>query len=441
MDGPVADILKRLLPRTLFGRSLLILIMPLILLQVVTSYVFFDRHFDAITRRQAAAIAGDIAFIIDSLAMIAAEEEVDQLFDMAYRHLDMRVTLADGAILPNEPSHIDSVLEPPLMRALDERVNRPFRLQASARDRDIEINVQLQHGVLNVFTSRKRLFSPTTYILLMWMVGTSLVLFAVAVVFLRNQIRPIRRLAAAADSFGKGRDVPNFRPEGATEVRQAAQAFILMRERIQRQISQRTEMLAGVSHDLRTPLTRMKLELAMLGNSPEIQALRGDVADMERMVDGYLAFARGEGTEPPQPTDIGRLVQDVVTHSRRGGFMITARIDDPGTVEARPTAMKRVISNLIDNACRYADRVIVSAQRIDHMVEIDIDDDGPGIPEDRREEMFKPFRRLDASRNAATGGTGLGLTIARDIMRGHGGDVTLERSPLGGVRARVRLPV
>ncbi|MBM3573651.1 MAG: HAMP domain-containing protein, partial [Alphaproteobacteria bacterium] len=345
------------------------------------------------------------------------------------------------AILPNPPSDIDSVLEPPLVRALEERVQRPFRLQASARDRDIEINLQLPLGVLNVYTSRKRLFSPTTYIFIMWMVGTSLVLFAVAVVFLRNQTRPIRRLAMAADGFGKGRDVPHFRAEGATEVRQAAQAFLLMRERIQRQISQRTEMLAGVSHDLRTPLTRMKLELAMLGNSAEIQALRGDVADMERMVDGYLAFARGEGNEPPQPTDIARMLQDISVHARRSGYLVDIDIKDPGTVEIRPMAFKRVVSNLVDNACRHADRIRLSAVRVDHNVEIDIDDDGPGIPEGRREEMFKPFRRLDASRNAATGGTGLGLTIARDIMRSHGGDVTLERSPMGGLRAKIRLPV
>jgi two-component system osmolarity sensor histidine kinase EnvZ len=433
--------LKRILPRTLFGRSLLILLMPLILLQVVTTYIFFDRHFEAVTRRQAAAIAGDIAFLIESLDIAVDAGEVDRLFDMSLRHLEMRIVLAAGAILPDQPSDIDSVLEPPLVRALEERVQRPFRLQASARDRDIEINVQLPQGVLNVYTSRKRLFSPTTYIFIMWMVGTSLVLFAVAVVFLRNQIRPIRRLAAAADSFGKGRDVPSFRPEGATEVRQAAQAFLLMRERIQRQITQRTEMLAGVSHDLRTPLTRMKLELAMLGTSPEIQALRGDVGDMERMVEGYLAFARGEGTEPPVPTDVGRVLEDLVNQAKRAGHLIDLAIEAAGSVELRPTAFKRCLGNLIDNACRHGDRIQVAARHVDHAIEITIDDDGPGIPEDKREAVFKPFFRLDPSRNPATGGTGLGLTIARDIMRSHGGDVTLERSPLGGARARVTLPV
>jgi two-component system osmolarity sensor histidine kinase EnvZ len=445
MGNPLVEILKRTLPHTLFGRSLLILLLPLVLLQLVTTYIFFDRHHEAVTRRQAAAIAGDIAFIIDSLETAEGETAFARLSDMALRHLEMRIMLVSGTILPNQPSEIDSVIEPPLVRALEERVQRPFRLQASARDRDIEIKVQLARGVLEVQTSRKRLFSPTTYVLIMWMVGTSLVLFAVAVIFLRNQIRPIRRLAAAADAFGKGRDAAGFRPEGATEVRQAAQAFLVMRERIQRQIDQRTEMLAGVSHDLRTPLTRMKLELAMLGNSPEIQALRGDVSDMERMVEGYLAFARGEGTEPPQPTDVGRLLEDLVNPAKRAGHLIELSLSPDmrasATVELRPVAIKRGIGNLIDNACRHADRVHVSARRIDHAIEITVDDDGPGIPETLLETVFKPFVRLDPSRNPATGGTGLGLTIARDIMRGHGGDVTLERSAMGGARARAVLPV
>jgi two-component system osmolarity sensor histidine kinase EnvZ len=273
------------------------------------------------------------------------------------------------------------------------------------------------------------------------MVVSGGVLFAVALLFMRNQIRPIRRLAAAAERFGKGRDTPGFKPEGALEVRQASRAFLVMRERIQRQISQRTEMLAGVSHDLRTPLTRMKLQLALLGDSPDIAELKADVAEMERMIEGYLAFARGEGSEVPEPTDLAALIDDVCQAARRQGAVIDLAIDGDLILPLRPQAIRRCVTNLISNARRYGGYIAVAAGRRGRMVEVTIDDDGPGIPAERREEVFKPFYRLEASRNQATGGTGLGMTIARDIARHHGGDVTLDTSPLGGLRCVIRLPM
>jgi two-component system osmolarity sensor histidine kinase EnvZ len=305
----------------------------------------------------------------------------------------------------------------------------------------VRIKVQLQDGVLDVLVSRERLFSSTTYIFVMWMVGTAMVLFAVATVFMRNQVRPIRRLAIAVDRFGKGRDVPDFKPEGSTEIRLAAQAFNRMRERILRSISQRTDMLAGVSHDLRTPLTRMKLQLAMLGDGEEIADLKADVAEMEKLVDEYLAFARGESTEEVIPADLADLIDDVVSGARRNGGSITLDAGPDLTVAVRPNAFKRCLTNVVANAQRHGERVDVHAARRRDAIEIVVDDDGPGIPADEREEVFKPFYRREGSRNIETGGTGLGLTIARDIMRGHGGDITLEEAPQGGVRARLTLPV
>jgi two-component system osmolarity sensor histidine kinase EnvZ len=266
-------------------------------------------------------------------------------------------------------------------------------------------------------------------------------LIAAAVFFLRGQIRPILELAEAADRFGKGRDVPGFRPRGAREVRRAAAAFIRMRSRIMRQIEQRTVMLAGVSHDLRTPLTRMKLQLAMLPESEEVRDLRTDVAEMERIVEEYLAFVRGQDGERAEPADVAELLQEIAADTRKQGGEIAVETEGDLNVPVRRNALKRCVRNLVENAQRYGARTMLSAVRHDGFVEIAVDDDGPGIPEERREEAFRPFHRLDESRSPDRSGVGLGLAIARDLARGHGGDVRLATSSLGGLRAIVRLPV
>jgi two-component system osmolarity sensor histidine kinase EnvZ len=277
-------------------------------------------------------------------------------------------------------------------------------------------------------------------IFMSWMVTTALITCAVATLFLKNQIRSLRRLAVAAEAFGKGRDMPDFKPEGAAEVRQAAAAFLLMRERIRRQISQRTEMLAGVSHDLRTPLTRMKLELELLGDGEEVQGLRADLLEMQQMIEGYLAFARGEGDEQPAVGDLVELIADVVAAARRGGAEVALSAPDELHVAFRRDALRRCVMNLIANAARYGSHVWVTVVAGRLAVDVMVDDDGPGIPEAQREAVFRPFFRLEMSRNRATGGVGLGLTIARDIMHNHGGDLTLETAPTGGLRARLHLP-
>lgn len=433
--------IKRFLPRTLFGRSLLIILVPLILLQAISATVFYERHWDTMTRRLAWSLAGDIAMLIDLLEPGQDADTTELVVDMARRHFDMRISYRIGDILPNtalEP--LDDAAELAMADAMDEKVRRPFALETEALDRDLRILVQLPEGVLEVVTTRKRLYSVTTYIFILWMVGASLILFAIAVVFMRNQVRPIRRLAHAAFSFGLGRDVHGFRPEGATEVRQAAEAFIQMRDRIRRQIAQRTEMLAGVSHDLRTPITRMKLELAMMPESPAVADLRSDLAEMERMVEGYLAFARGEGGEATVEADLTSILADEVGNARRQGRQVELEVPDALRLLVRPNALRRAVANLIANACRFARKVAVAAVPGSEAVDVYIDDDGPGIPADRREEVFKPFFRLDPSRNPETGGIGLGLTIARDIVRSHGGELSLETSPLGGLRAHIRLP-
>lgn len=434
--------LKRLLPHGLLGRSLLIIVTPLIVVQLVSTYIFYATHWDTVAKRLANALAGDIGAVIESLRAFPDPESQLRTLRIAANRMDLDIRFQADGILPNVRQEQPlGIMDAALFESLRDRLQRPFQVDGESFDREILVRVQLQDGLLEVFVPRKRLFSSTTYIFVLWMVGTSMLLLGIATVFMRNQVRSVRKLAAAADSFGKGQDVPNFKPEGASEVRQAAVAFNLMRDRLKRQIQQRTEMLAGVSHDLRTPLTRMKLQLAMMGEVEGRAELEEDVAEMERMVEGYLAFARGEGSEKPVPTDLAALLDDVVGRFRRQGSEIDLHVEDKVTMTLRPHALSRALSNLIGNALRYGGHVWVRAGRRPDAVEILVDDDGPGIPAEKREVVFKAFHRLESSRNLATGGVGLGLTIARDIARGHGGDVLLEDSPLGGLRARVRLPL
>lgn len=432
---------KNFLPRTLYGRALLIIISPLILLQIVSTWIFYDRHWDSITWRLVSGISGDIAMVLDR--MYEAPENIDALFQSARANMGLELILRPGEILPNEPAEdAGGLIHSLLAKALGERVKRPFRIDSRSYRQEVVVDVQLADGVLRVIVPGNRVFSSTTYIFIMWMVGTSLVLFAVASVFMRNQVRPIRRLAGAVDSFGKGREADaDVKPEGALEVRQATTAFNLMSERIRRQVRQRTDMLSGVSHDLRTPLTRMKLQLAMLGSDPEIAELKENVSEMEKMIEGYLTFARGEGGEQSLETDLTELVSDIGDQWKRDGASIDTHVEGRIVTWVKPDAFKRCIDNLIANANRYADNVWVRAGRRGDAIEVTVDDDGPGIPEEQREEAFRPFVRLDRSRNPETGGTGLGLSIARDIARVHGGELFLEDSPHGGLRARIRLPL
>tara|TARA_B100001971_G_scaffold26192_1_gene20610 strand:- start:399 stop:1712 length:1314 start_codon:yes stop_codon:yes gene_type:complete len=434
--------IKHFLPRTLLGRSILIVVVPLIMLQVVTTFIFFNRHWETISLLLSRSFSGNISMVIDTMNRFSEVEDREWIFMVSPGNLGLELSFEEGAILSEETAKkSDGLIEEMLKQGMDERVRRPFRIDNENFGDKVQVKIQLPEGVLNVLGKRKLLFSSTTYILILWMIGTSLILLAVAIIFMRNQVRPIRRLAAAADNFGKGRDVPYFKPEGAAEVRRAAAAFKLMQARIQRQISQRTEMLAGVSHDLGTVLTRMKLELAMLGDSSEAKALATDVAEMEHMIEGYLAFARGEGKENAEPVKVDRMLAEVADNARRNGAEIELEADTGMTITLRPNAFRRCFGNLLGNAARHAQHIRLAAQRRDHQLEITVDDDGPGIPEDRREDVFKAFFRLDEARNLDSGGVGLGLSISRDIVHAHGGEISLETSPLGGLRVGVLLPV
>ncbi len=438
------------LPRTLFGRSLLIIVLPLLILQIVLVVIFYDRHWDTVSRWLAIGVAGEVAWLADQLE--AAPDDVARAAVLAdaRRYFGFAVSLEPGARL-DEASERSGFLPPSLVdqsmqAAFAGRVDHPFRIDTRPAQVDrVAVYVQLDDAVLRVLPDRKRVDTSTTVLLVAWMVGASLLLIAIAVYFLSRQLRPIRRLARAADSFGKGRDPGDVKLEGAVEIRQASLAYNRMRQRILRHLSQRTNLLAAVSHDLSTPLTRMSLELEMMrgevADAGAVEALEEDVHEMRRLVDAYLDFARGEAAEPmrsvPATKLMARLEGRAERHRQPVTFVVRAAAGDRLTVRAM--AVERMLANLIDNAVKHARRVEVALELGRDHAEIVVDDDGPGIPAAERERVFAPFYRGGGARRAE-GGIGMGLTIARDVALAHGGGIELDRSPLGGLRCRVVLP-
>ncbi|MER8376561.1 ATP-binding protein [Mesorhizobium sp. M1406] len=431
------------MPKRLYARSLIIVIAPMILLQSVVAFVFMERHWATVTQRLSQATVRDIAAIVDLIETYPQDADYTSIIRIAQDRMQLKVDLLPPDPLPPPgPKPFFSILDDVLSSEITRQINRPFWIDTVGNSNIIEVRVQLENKVLRVFVRRSQAYASNTHIFLIWMVGTSLVLLMIAIPFLRNQIRPILTLAEAAESFGKGRPMPrDFRPRGAEEVRRAGFAFMQMRERIERQIEQRTAMLTGVSHDLRTILTRFKLQLALAGGKAETKAaLDQDIDDMQSMLEGYLAFARGEASEDAGRFDLEAYFEKLGEEARlRKRKLSTTLAGDPD-VHVRPNAFARLMSNVIGNAFRYAKTVEVNATHGRGSLLVTIDDDGPGIPADRREDVFKPFVRLDEARNLDASGTGLGLSIARDIARSHGGDITLDDSPLGGLRAVIKVP-
>lgn len=444
---------RDLMPKGLFGRALILVIAPILIFQAVMIFVFLERHLDWVTRHLAGGMSGDIAFLVAAYDRFPDPYETDALNQLAKYHHGLEVTIEPAQALPPArtpgPFDIDWLqLDIELSKILID-IDPEFRGRMvtllGSDPRKIEIYIDLGDRMMHVRADRAQLRSATTYLLFYWVIGLTFVLVPTALLFLRNQIKPIQRLTEAAESFGRGVDDPGFKPSGATEVRRAGAAFLDMRRRIRRHIEQRTAMLAAVSHDLRTPLTRLKLELALLPPGPEVDDMNADVAEMERMVSEYLAFAQGQSPEDAVEEDLSKLLTELVDESARHGAQIeyAASNSADGRLIAlvRRDALKRLLNNLVDNARRYGDRIIVSAERKPGALHIMVDDNGPGIPAHRREDAFRPFNRLDPARDPNRSGVGLGLAIARDIARGHGGDVTLDQAPIGGLRAIIRLPV
>jgi two-component system, OmpR family, osmolarity sensor histidine kinase EnvZ len=430
------------MPKGLYARALLIMIVPMVVLQSVVAFVFMERHWNTVTQRLSQAVVQDIAALIDVYKGFPQDKDRALLRRIAQERLGLVVDfLSPGDMPPPGPKPFFSLLDQSISKQIGRQIARPFWIDTVGRSNLVEIRIQLDDSVMRVFAQRSAAYASNSEIFLFYMVGTSLILVIVAVLFLRNQIRPILRLADAAESFGKGREAPNFRPRGAREVRRAAYAFIEMKARVERAMEQRTAMLAGVSHDLRTILTRFKLELELIGDAPETEGMRRDVDEMAAMLEAYLAFARGDSGEQAQPTDMAVALEELRSDAERHGHAATVVFHGLPVVTVKPAAFKRCLANLVSNAARYADKIAITGHRDHRYLTVTIDDDGPGIPQAMREEVFKPFLRLDDARNQDEGGTGLGLAIARDIARSHGGDITLGDSPMGGLRATVRVPV
>lgn len=442
--------IKKFLPRTLFGRSLLILVIPVVLIQVITAFMFFDRHWQRMTSRLALAVAGEISLLSKVIEEGGDQDFIERYSLQAARVLDLRVEYMPGGDLPTKRVQNDDtgvwqmMIKQSLYRELLGVMNRPFVVYIRPDEpKTIYVAVRLRGGVLNVSMPDRRLFSSSSYIFLLWMAGSSLILLLIAVVFMRNQIRPIRRLAVAADRFGKGQEVRSFKPSGAREVRQASEAFIDMHRRIRRQIEQRTLMLAGVSHDLRTPLTRLKLQVEMLGDTADVKAIKSDIQDMERMITGYLDFVRGEGGEEPCAISAEGFFQKIKHMAERQNIDLAVDLESsmPTLVTLKPIAFERCIMNVLNNAAVHAEKIWLTVMQEGQKLRIVIEDNGPGIPEELYEEVFRPFYRVDQSRGNSSGHVGLGLPIAKDIVHDRGGRIALDRSEHGGLKVIINIPL
>jgi two-component system osmolarity sensor histidine kinase EnvZ len=442
--GRIASAIGARMPKGLYARALIIIIAPMVLLQSVVAFVFLERHWATVTGRLSTATVQSIAMLIETYqAFPQNKKNAVTLTRLANNNLGFRVKIVPGEDLPPARAKpFFDLLDSTLSDEITRRIKRPFWIDTVGRSKFVDIRIKLDHGVMRVLARRSQTYASNSQIFLFWMIGTSLVLLTVAVLFLRNQIKPILRLAEAAESFGKGRPVPpEFRPRGAREVRQAALAFMEMRDRIERHVEQRTTMLAGVSHDLRTILTRFKLELAMIEDSPEIEAMRADADEMEAMLEDYMAFAKGDSGEDIVRANIGDILTEVKNQAH-GAKNVTIEVrGKPLVVALKRHAFKRAVANLVNNAARFATHVTVSAGKENGSLVVAVDDDGPGIPEAEREHVFRPFYRVDHARNQDSGSTGLGLAIARDIAHSHGGDITLNQSRLGGLKAVLKVPV
>ncbi|MGC6512512.1 MAG: sensor histidine kinase [Parvibaculales bacterium] len=431
------------MPTGLYSRSLLIIITPVVVVQIVAGFVFLERHWNSVTLKLSHALVGDLSMLVDMRMRYAATDE-NELVRLADENYQVSIAFLPGETLPEQlPTPFFRLLDTSLSNEIIRQIDRPHWIDTVSQENYVDIRIQLPGEVFRALVLREKVYATNSHIFIVWMSGTSLLLLTVSIIFLRNQIRPIENLAEAAEKFGVGQQVTDFKPVGASEVRRAASAFMNMRDRIQAHIEQRTTMLAGVSHDLRTPLTRLKLQLAMLKRTPEVEELESDVAEMENMLEDYLSFAKGYQGERVSQINLKPFLEEIASGAklRKPEVRLYLVAPDHLHILVKPRAFKRCVTNLVNNACNHASEVTVTVQQEEGNIVISVSDNGPGIPEENREDVFRPFFRLDDARNMQMGGTGLGLAIARDIARGHGGDIRLSESVERGLRADITLPL
>ena len=437
------SIWRRFTPRSLYARALIIIIAPIVILQSVLVFVFMERHWNTVTRRLSAAVTQDISAVLKIMEAYPSKTDEENIIRIAREQLGLNMAILPPDPLPAPaPKPFFSLLDRTLSTEIGRKIGKPFWIDTVGRSRLVEIRIQLDDKVVQIFARRSQTYASNSHIFIFWMLGTALVLLVIAIIFMRNQIRPIQRLANAAEDFGKGRDHPNFRPTGALEVRRASRAFIQMRSRLQRQIEQRTAMLAGVSHDLRTILTRFKLQLALLGEDKDVADLEQDVKDMQTMLAGYLDFAKGDADEPSADIELPVLYEELIGHAELEDKTASYTFEGEPTVHVRPTSFKRCLDNIWSNAIKHADTLKITGKHMSGWLVMSIEDDGPGIPKQERENVFRAFYRLDDARNlnADKAGTGLGLSIARDSINSHGGTIELSDSDMGGLKVTLKMP-
>lgn len=433
--------MRNVLPKGLYWRTILIILVPAAILQLIITLVFLDDHWRATSKRMSQGVASDVALIIQLYERNPTPENFLDLQNLARDPLRLELTLDRNASVDRPRCrNFKSVSDFYLTRELEQALERRVFYDPTCRGRQVIIRVPTAQGVLQLKAFSDRVQARSGPLFVAWIFCATLFLAAVSIIFIRNQVRPIETLADAMQRFGRGDEASMFKVRGSREIRGATLAFFDMRARIRRHIEQRAQLLAGVSHDLRTPLTRLKLQFALMPKSPELEDAKRDLADMEATLEEYLAFARGAADEAAETVDLSGLVNEIAAEQIRSGVPLETHTPEAAIIQGRARALKRCLINLIDNAVAHGEKVRVTTRAGADAMSVIVEDDGPGIPHELYEEAFRPFSQLDETRSRNQKGVGLGLAIARDVARAHGGDVNLGKSELGGLRATLRFP-
>ena len=442
--------LKKIIPISLLGRSLVIVFVPIVVLVIITCIIFYQTSWDIISKRLSQSVVGDIGAVIDLIDQKKISEAKDIIEPtlnlneaklLAQKYFNFKIQLRENEFLNvKDFKPKKRVFENRLSSEL-KLLNREFVFDSRDLESGLKIKIQVENNILIINVDKDRLYSGRAFVFILWMIFSSIILFFIAYIFMKNQTRPLKRLAILAETFGRGHDVPNLKSSGSIEIRQTANAFNLMRTRIKRFLKQRTEMLAGVSHDLRTPLTRMKLQTTMLKDDKIKIDIQNEIAEMTSMLDSYLNFTRGEISDPIEKIDFNLMLKELVNNLRIPNKNIELIIKKEIISSGRPAQIRRSLVNIIENAKRYSNLIQIILNIIGDEIIISIEDDGPGIEPKYYKDIFRPFFTIDKSRNKSIGGSGLGMTISRDIVRSHGGDIFLDKSNLGGLKVLINLPL
>ena len=436
---PIFKTLKKIFPSGLYTRSLIIIIAPIVILQAILTFVFLERHWQLVTKKLSSSVVSEIGMMMD----MQKNNDLIEISSNAKKFYDINLRLLTNQRIDNDFRRPANLVEKTLSQELQKNLNNKYSIEDIPEEKKVIINIEVENGILEFVIPRRNVYATNSHIFLVWMVISSILILSIAILFLRQQIKPIEKLAKAAESFGIGRKIKNFKPTGATEVRKAADAYIKMQERIEKFLEQRTLMLAGVSHDLRTPLTRIKLQLEMYSNQKGNTELLKDVNEMQYMLETYLDFSQTVSSEEDTEVDLKELIDNIISTSNEKSKIISLKPTNLKNIKyiCKKIALKRCVINLINNAKAFGDEVLITLNESNKEITITIEDNGPGIPKKDYEKALRPFQRLDSSRNQNIAGSGLGLSISQEIMNSIGGNIKLSKSKLGGLKVIMALPL